>query len=458
MKTGAESLSEFVRSLRWDDIPEEVRENVKQRILDVIGLSLASSPMDFYQTVLNTATEMGGSPTSTVIGQKVKLPPPLAALVNGTAAHGLDFDDTHTQAIVHASACIVPAALAAAEAGRKSGRDLITAAVAGYETILRLGAAAPGRFHARGFHATSITGTFAAALVSGKLLDLNGGQIVNAMGIAGSQASGILEFLEDGSWVKRIHPGWAAHSGIIAAELARWGMTGPKTILEGRFGLYRTHVGEGGFDAGVLSDGLGSRWETLNICFKPYPACHFTHAFLDCVAALQRDHQVSADDVSEILCRVPEGIVPFVCEPVSAKLAPRSDYEGKFSLQFSVAALLITGKVNVDTYEPAGISNDRILELAKRVRYEIDPDTTFPKFYPGEVILVMRDGKRLGYKVAFNRGGPGNPMTSPEIMDKFRDNARRVLTGNRIETVIEAVMKLDHTSDVRDFTSLLAKD
>jgi len=454
MKSATQNLAEFAVNLQWDDIPKEVRENAKLRVLDIVGLCLGSIPLDYFRIVLKMARAMGGSPDSTVIGEGIKFPPAQAALVNGTAAHGLDFDDTHTRAIVHASSCIVPAALAVAEANHKSGKDFITAAVAGYETIVRLGAAAPGAFHAKGFHATSIAGTFATALVAGKLLDFRSEQIVDAMGISGSQASGLMEFLEDGSWVKRIHAGWAAHSGIIAAELARYGMSGPKTILEGQFGLYRSYVDEEAFDAGVLSEGLSTRWETPEICFKPYPACHLMHACLDGVAFLKREHQISFEDVKEILCRVPKEIVPIVCEPETVKLAPRSDYEGKFSLHFSAAALLVTGKVNVDTYEPAQIHNDQILQTAKRVKYEIASNTTYPKFFPGEVIITLVDGTRFHHKVEVNRGMPGNPMTRSEITAKFRENAGRVLPENRIEAIIKAVDELDHITDVGDFISI----
>jgi 2-methylcitrate dehydratase PrpD len=455
MKSATENLAEFAVNLQWEDIPENVRENAKLRTLDIVGLCLASTPMDYYRIVLKMALAMGGAPGSTVIGKGIQFPPALAALVNGTAAHGLDFDDTHTRAVVHASSCIIPAALAVAEANRKSGKDFVAAAVAGYETIVRLGAAAPGAFHARGFHASSVAGTFAAALVAGKLLGFQSEKIVDAMGISGSQAAGLLEFLEDGSWVKRVHTGWAAHSGIIAAFLARYGMTGPRTILEGKFGLYRSYVDESMFDAGVLSEGLGVKWETPEICFKPYPACHLMHGCLDCVAAIKREHGIGAEDVKEILCRVPEEVAPIICEPESVKLAPRSDYEGKFSVQFSVAALLVTGRINVDTYEPSRMMDDKILRTAKRVRYESVPDTTYPEFFPGEVIVTLNDGTRYLHKVEVNRGMPGNPMTRSELIEKFCENAGRVLPEDRLDGIIKAVDELDHLTDMGDFLCLL---
>lgn len=300
-----------------------------------------------------------------------------------------------------------------------------------------------------------MAGTFATALVAGKLMGLPSEKIVNAMGISGSQAAGLLEFLEDGSWVKRVHTGWAAHSGIIAAELARFGMSGPKTILEGKFGLYRSYVDVGAFDAEVLGEGLGVRWETPEICFKPYPACHLMHGCLDCVAAIKSEHRISAEDVKEVLCRVPEEVAPIICEPESAKLAPRSDYEGKFSLHFSAAALLVMGRINVDTYEPSMIKDNRILQMAGRIRHESVSNTTYPEFFPGEVIVTLKDGTRFQHKVEVNRGMPGNPMTRTELIEKFRENAGRVLPENRIDDIAKGVDALDQLDDMSDFLCLL---
>lgn len=454
MTTGAEALAGFTAGLTWEQVPQEVRESVKLRILDILGLCLAGSRMEFFKAVRGAVAPLGGAPAGTVIGTEVRLSAPMAALVNGTACHGLDFDDTHSRAVVHASACVVPAALALAEAEGRSGMDLIVAAAAGYEAITRLGSAAPGKFHERGFHATSIAGTFAAALLAGKLLGMDADRMVNSMGIAGSQASGILEFLEDGSWVKRLHPGWAAMSGIMAALLAREGMSGPKSILEGRFGLYQTHVGRENFDPAVIAGGLGERWETLNISYKPYPCCHFIHAFLDCVAGILLESPLEPDDIAGVVCRAPAGIVPFVLEPAAAKLRPRTDYEAKFSLQYSVAAMICRGRVDIDTFEEPSISDPRILGLAERVRYEIDPDTAFPRFFPGWVIILTRDGERREKRVPFNRGGPGNPMKPSEIKEKFRANASGALSPVRVEAVLETVERLETLGDAGELARL----
>jgi len=348
--TLAARLAAFAVALRYDDLPPAVLASVRLRVLDILGIALAASTQEFAPSVLAPLEAWGGRGDCTVVGAKVTAPAPLAALVNGTLAHGLDFDDTHAGSITHASAVVLPAALAVGEAQGADGRAVLTAAVAGYETITRLGMAAPGAFHARGWHATAVCGPFAAALVAGRLTGLDAGRLTAALGLAGSVASGVQEFLEDGSWSKRLHAGWAGHGGVVAAELARNGFTGPATILEGRFGLYRTFLG---VDPDVRPfETLGREWETLRVGFKPYPCCHYLHAFLDCALALRREPGFDVAQIEAVECLVPAGEVPIVCEPRAAKLRPRTTYDAQFSLPFTVAAALSDGQVGLDTFTP----------------------------------------------------------------------------------------------------------
>ena len=269
--------------------------SVRLRMLDVLGIALASSTSDFAPAVMAALDGWAAEGPCTVLGTRRTAPAPLAVLANGSLAHGLDFDDTHAASITHASAVVLPCALAVGEARRVDGRALVTAAVAGYEAIARLGMAAPGRFHDRGWHATAVCGAFAAALTAGRVDGLDVGRLTAALGIAGSFASGVLEFLEDA--------GWAGHSGVVAAALARGGFTGPATVLEGRFGLYRTFVGAAPDLAPF--DTLGRQWETLRVGFKPYPCCHYNHAYLDCALEVRRGHGLrpSRWTASSVACR-----------------------------------------------------------------------------------------------------------------------------------------------------------
>jgi len=453
MSACAETLAEFTRGLTFDAIPLEVAENVWLRCLDVLGIALASTVQDFAPAVLGVAERWGGGGECTVVGTKLTTSPPLAILVNGSLAHGLDYDDTHTASITHASAVVIPTVLALGESLGLDGRSLLTAAVAGYEAITRIGMAAPGSFHARGWHATAVCGTFAATLVAGKCLGLDRQQLANALGIAGSFASGVLEHLEDGSWVKRIHPGWAGHSGALAAALAQGGFTGPASILEGRFGFYSTFLGER-VDLASRLQTLGRQWETLRVAFKPYPCCHYNHAYMDAAARLKREHRFSPSEIAEVQCLVPAGEVPIVCEPASAKRRPRTSYDAQFSLPFSVAAALVEDEVWVDSYAPERLGDPLLLALADRVSYSVDSASRFPESFPGWVKIRLRDGRLLEAREPVNRGSAENPLPLEAIVVKFRRNAGRVLPPSQAALIEREVLALDRSPDVRSLLRL----
>lgn len=453
MATCAETLAEFTRALTFEAIPWEVTENARLRCLDVLGIALASTVQDFAPAVLGVAERWGGGGECTLVGTKLTASPPLAILVNGSLAHGLDYDDTHTASITHASAVVVPTALALGESLGLDGRSVLTAAVAGYETITRIGMAAPGRFHARGWHATAVCGAFAATLVAGKCLGLDRQRLTAALGIAGSFASGVLEHLENGSWVKRIHPGWAGHSGALAAGLARGGFTGPASILEGRFGLYSTFLGQRVELAPGLET-LGQEWETLRVAFKPYPCCHYNHAYMDAAVRLKREHGFTLGEIQEVECLVPAGEIPIVCEPADAKRRPRTSYDAQFSLPFSVAVALADEVVWVDSYAPERLRDPLLLALADRVRYSVDPASRFPESFPGWVKVRLKDGSLLEAREPVNHGSPENPLLPEAIVAKFRRNAGRILPASQVALLEQEVLTLDCSPNVRSLLAL----
>jgi 2-methylcitrate dehydratase PrpD len=455
--TAAQQLAEFAAGLRFDDIPPAVRESAAVRVLDTLGCALAARGEDFTPPVLALIRSWGGAGDCTIWGSALTASPPLAALANGCLAHGLDFDDTHAESVTHASAVLVPTVLALAELEGLDGRAATTALVAGYEAITRLGAAAPGRFHERGWHATAVCGAFAAALAAGKCLGLDATRLTAALGIAASQASGVLEHLEDGSWVKRLHPGWAAHSGLLAAGLARGGFTGPATGLEGRFGFYRAALGEAPDFQRVLKN-LGNTWDTLNISFKLYPCCHLNHSFIDALLALRREHGISAESVEEIECLVPEGEVAIVCEPAAAKRRPRTAYDAKFSLPFALAAALVDDHIGVGSFAADRLKDERLMALAERVRYSVDRQSDYPRTFPGWVRVRTRNGGRLEARQESQRGGPESPVPAGEIVRKFRDNARLALSGDRVRRLEAAALGLADASDVRTLLALCRVD
>jgi 2-methylcitrate dehydratase PrpD len=452
MTPAARMLAEWAGGLRAEDVPATVIDNAALRVLDTIGCALAGAKEEHVPAVLRLVSRWGSRGPSTIWGSALTATPPQAALANGALAHGLDFDDTHADSVCHGSAVLVPTVLALAESEHLTGREVLTALVAGSEGMIRLGMAAPGRFHDRGWHATAVCGAFGAALAAGKCLGLDADRLTAALGIAASMASGVMEFLEDGSWVKRIHPGWAAQSGIQAAALAQDGFTGPATALEGRLGFYRAALGEAPDVAKQLKN-LGDEWETLRSSFKLYPCCHLNHAYLDAVARLKRDKGLRAEQVAEVECLVPAGEVPIVCEPAEAKRRPRTPYDAKFSLAFCIATAISGDRVGIGAFTNESIHDPRLLALADRVRFSVDATSRYPETFPGWVKVRLRDGGMMEAREESQRGGPDRPIAADEVIVKFRDNAARALPADRVADLERGVLALESAGDL---SSLLA--
>src|SRR6266568_9669697 len=344
----ARRYARFTLGLALDDVPAPVVDKAKQLVLDIIGSCLASSRQDFGRAVARAAERLGGPPEATLIGGKAKVGAASAVLANATLAHGLDFDDTREDAIVHTGSVTVTTTLAVGEALGASGRAVLEAIVAGVEVMCRVGLAVPGRFHARHYHPTALAGSFAAAAVAGRLHRLTEDQMVHAFGICGSQAAGIIEYLADGSWTKRLHPGWAAHAGVTAALLAQAGFTGPETVFEGAHGFYQAFAG--GHDETRLDDlltSLGRRWEIEQLTFKPYPCGSIAHPYMDCALRLRERHRIRPDEIALVRCRTAEGPVPRLWEPLAAKQRPVNGYASKFSLPYLLAVILVKGRATL---------------------------------------------------------------------------------------------------------------
>jgi 2-methylcitrate dehydratase PrpD len=455
MDTIAQRFATFSSSLEFDQLPTEVVESEKLHILDTVGCGLAAHALDAAPAAREAMTETGVSGPASAIGVASGLPAAEAALVNGVTCHALDYDDTHTGAIAHVSVAVVPAVLAAAQAQGARGDDLLVAAIAGNEIVIRLGMAVGSAFHARGFHPTSVCGVFGATAAASRLHALDAETVTNALGIGGSMASGLLEYLADGSSTKQLHPGWAAHAAIVASRLAAYGASGPSSVFEGRFGLYKAFVGAE-VDPAALTAGLGERWETPTIAFKPYPACHYVHAPLDATAQLVADTAVSVDEIEEIVALSTEAGVSLVLEPLADKHRPRTLYEAKFSLPYSIASLLLRGHVGVATYTDEAITDADVLELAAKVRYEVKDYDTFPRALPGGVRIRTRDGRTLEAELPYQRGGPDNPMTPEQVREKFRSNAGLALSNDEVDALEEAIMTLERCADLRPFEVLSA--
>ncbi len=440
--SAATRLARFALGLEVSTVPAGVVEAAKLHLLDTLGCAIAASATGCGTEGRVLADQAGSVGEATVVGMASTRAAADAALANGMLSHALDFDDTHPASICHVSAVVVPAALAAAESAGATGTDLTAALIAGNEVVARLGVPGAPLYMRTGFHPTSVFGVFGAVVAAARARGVNAATCLNGLGIAGSMASGILEYLSDGSATKPIHAGWAAKGGIAALDLATAGATGPASVLEGRFGLYASYYGIEHVDLEPQLADLGARWETPEIAFKPYPACHFVHSCLD-AAAQALGGPLAPEEVDEVVLGVPEAAVQLVLEPAEAKAVPRTEYEGKFSLPFSVAAMIVEGRVGVDTYARERLEDERIRSVAARVRYEVRDFGTTGASFPGAVSIRLRDGRTLQAELAYQRGGSENPMSADDVIVKFRDNAGLGLNGEAVELLEAAVLKLE---------------
>ena len=449
-------LADYVSEFSYQAIPPAVRERAKYLMLDAVGIAYASTRYPFAHHILSGIRSVAGSGASSLIGLSDKLPLRDAVLMNGALVHGLDYDDTHVGAIVHPTASALPCAMGVTESINAGGRDLLAAYILGVETVVRVCGAAKGGFHHFGFHPTGIAAHFSCALQAGWLYGLNAHQLTMAQGLVGSTAAASQEFLDEGAWNKRLHPGWAGIAGITAAHLARNGYVGPTKTYEGRFGLYQSHLShlKDEVDYDYVTAGLGERWELSEVAIKPFPACHLIHACADAALALREKHNLKPADIASVQALIPEPTIHIIAQPEANKIKPVSDYDAKFSVQFVTAACLVLGRFGLAELEQDTLNNPLILDLAARVSYAADPDTAYPKYFSGGVIIKTQDGKTLRHHEAVNRGAGARALTGDEISKKYRDNAALALPGRRAEQVRDAILDIESLS-AREFMSVL---
>ena len=448
--TVSQKLAEFATGFDLDQVPADVIDVAKLHVLDCFGIGLASTTMDYGQRAVMAARELGGEGPSPVIGMPVRLPLRDAVMVNGTLIHGLDFDDTHPSGVMHCSASAVPAMFAMAVARGKSGRDALGAYLLAIETGTRVAKTARGGIHVAGFHTTPIMGTFGCALLAGKLADLSVGQMTEAQGIALSMTSGTREYHSNGAWVKRMHPGIAAASAITAAGWAKHGFTGSHTPYEGPYGLYNAFGNKLDVDLATCTAGLGESWEMLDVAYKPYPACHFNHAFIDAAIKLRNDHDLKPEDIDSIAALIHKDEVTAVCAPEARKRRPHSAYAAQFSVHYVISAALTRGRFTLDELDPEAYTNPGILALCEKVHYEETTETLFPRYFSGTVAVRTKDGRELTHYQKYNLGTDKNPITRDQVIEKFMSNATRAVRESRAARVRDAIMTLDSAPDMKE--------
>jgi 2-methylcitrate dehydratase PrpD len=447
----ASILAAFAAGLELDDVPPRVARLAALHVLDTLGVALAAAGTGAAAHATAVAEQQGGAPQASAIGIAARLPAAQAAFANGTLAHALDFDDTHEEAIAHVSAVVAPAALAAAEACGATGARALAAYVAGAEVIGRLGAAAGG-LYARGFHPTSVLGVFGATAAAARAQGAGHAVTVNALGIAGSFASGLFAYLDDGSATKPLHAGWAAQAGVQAVALARAGATGPARVLESRFGLLASHMDDPPDLAPRLAD-LGAVWETERLSIKAYPAFHFVHAAVHQAAALCAERALSPEDIASVTVAIPAEGVGLVLDPLDAKHAPRTPYDAKFSLPYCVAARLVTGRLDVRSFAPPAIADEQVLALARRVTARKWGPEPPPSRFAARVEIETTGGTHGQSPPAGPPGTPAARLGEDQIREKFLANATHLLDEAPAGRLADAVLDI---ADCDDLVALLA--
>ncbi len=416
----AERIGQWAAALDPASLPADVRSVCHRLLLDVTGLCVAARTTDY---VLATLASTEGEGRSTTLGHVKTLTSYDAALVNGIAAHGEDFDDTFEGGPVHAGAVIVPALLAIAEERSLSGDAVLKGLAVGVEILCRGSLVAPQAIHKAGFHPTAVLGALAASVAVGSAIGLDAPAIARALGTSGSMASGIIEYLADGSWTKRLHAGLAAQSGIRAARLAEAGFVGPVTVLEGSHGFYKAFAPTRKPDFAPLVEGLGETWVTATLAFKPYACGTMTQPFVDCAIELARQG-IAPEDIADIVCEVGEGTVHRLWEPLDLKRQVPNGYAGKFSTPYCIAVGFLDRKAGLEQFTDERTTDPRVRELAAKVSYVINPEDPYPRNFTGHIRARLKDGTTREVRRGHMRGGQHEPLTDAEIRQKFLDNAR----------------------------------
>ncbi|TMG99296.1 MAG: MmgE/PrpD family protein [Betaproteobacteria bacterium] len=381
-------------------------------LMDVAGLCVAARNSDYLQAAFRATAEPG---VCTLIGRAGGFNVATAALCNGTAAHGEDYDDTFEGGPVHAGAVILPAVLAAAEQHGLAGTDAARGIAVGCEVMCRLCLVAPKRVHQAGFHPTAVFGALGAAAGVASALRLDDKQWFNALGIAGSMASGIIEYLAEGAWTKRMHPGWAAQAGYHAARMAQAGFSGPRTLFDGEHGFFHAFANSDGCDFTAMLDGAGKQWLCADIAFT------MAHPYIDCARKLVAEG-VAPDDVTSIECKTAEGIVHRLWEPLAAKQNPPNGYAAKFSIPYAIAVGMSRGDAGLIEYEESVVHDPAVRALAAKVRYVVDPDNPYPRQFTGHLRVTLKTGEVREASQGHFRGGREEPMSAEALEDKFTAN------------------------------------
>ena len=457
------TLASFYSDLEYEDLSPRVVDRAKYFCLDYLGVAIRGSIVPSSQAIHGAVKALSPNGDSVIMGSSLRAAPEYAALANGAAAHSLEMDDVQNDSSLHPGVATFPAAFACADVAASrgdapvDGRRFVASIAAGYDVMVRLGKALdPRKHYARGFHPTGTCGTFGAAVVASRLLGLDARETAWAMGVAGSQAAGSLEFLADGAWTKRMHPGWAAHSGIVAALLSSQGFVGPTTILEGRDGFLHGYTDDA--DETTVLDGLGDTFYIEKVSIKPHACCRYNQGPLDCILEIVQENRLSASDVEKVTVGVLQAGYNVVAAPVEQKRNPRNVVDAQFSMPFGAAVAILNGRATLNEYTEESLADPMVKRLMDRVDCVRDPalEVNYPSRWPAWAEVMTGDGRILRSEIEFPKGDPENALSWDEIKAKFRDLTAPVIPPERQEAIIAFVDSLESAEDVRELAALTA--
>ena len=449
------AIAARVLALTGDGVPRDVWEYLKLCLADAVGIAFASRHYDFASKSLQSLEVLGSEGSASIIGQSRTVALRDAALMNGLLIHGLDYDDTHLASVVHCSASAFPAALALAEHQQLDGQTLLLATLIAIEIDALLGTQAGGVFQQVGFHPTGVVGIFGATVAAARLLGGDEAALVRSQGVALSLSSGSMAFLDDGSWTKRLHPGWAASAALQAASLGVSGFEGPREAYGGRYGFYSLYAPGTAVETETISTQLFTDWALRTVAIKPYPICHFNHAPVDAALYLREQYGLSPDEIESVTVLLDERQFGVVVDPIEAKRAPQSEYDAKFSVPYAVATALVQGRFGLAELEDAARLNSDVLGLAQRIHCEHDARSRYPDAFSGGVRLKTHDGRVLEQFEAVNRGAAGQLLSAQQVQAKFMANCALTISSERAEALWRSLQALDELEDVTDLMTLL---
>ncbi|MEW6377044.1 MAG: MmgE/PrpD family protein [Thermodesulfobacteriota bacterium] len=455
-----QELVRYCSELKFRQLSEEVIDRAKYFFLDFIGVACRGSQEESSQSMYRFVRGIGRGPEKgVIIGTREKAPYLYAALANGTSSHAIELDDVNNEASLHPGVVVFPASLATSEMVGADGRSFIEAVILGYEVMVRLGKAlGPENSYKRGFHPTATCGTFGSSIASSKLMGLKEERMVSAMGIAGSQAAGSMEYLAQGAWTKRFHAGWAAHSGMIAAQLARNGFRGPTSILEGRDGFL--HAYSNGADPNKVLEGIGSEFEILHTSVKPHACCRYMQPPIDGILKIVKENGLQPDQVEKMRLGLLRAGAHLIAEPIENKYRPQSIVDAQFSMPFGAAVALLYRKAGLEEFQLSKIRSEKVKQLMRCVECIVDPDLdrTFPKQWCATAEILTKDGKRYFTKIEYPKGDPENPLSWEEMIEKFYDLSSRFMIKERRLKIVDQVRELEKIRNLQRWSPLLLRN